>query len=127
MGPRGVMTIGGLPEGTPIGGCRAGTGGGARVGLSCGLGVGILAEEEDGEQTALLSEGEVTEEVVVPRIEELGGPPGDGAFLLRSDRGEPQDSGVSSCIPPPQSALLSPTEGCPGLHSPPGSAACVSL
>lgn len=127
MGPLGVMTIGGLPEGTPTGGCRVGMGGGARVWLSCGLGVGILAEEDDGEQTALLSEGEVTEEVVGPRAEALDAAPGDGAFRRRSVNGDPQDSGVSSCTPPPHSAFPSPPEPCPGLHRPPGSAACVSL
>lgn len=97
MGPRGVITMGGLPEGTPTGGCKVGTGGGGSVGLSCGLGVGILAEEdEDGEQTAALSEGEVTEEVEEANAEVVEGPPGDGALRRRSVNGVPQDSGVSS-------------------------------
>lgn len=128
MGPRGVITMGGLPEGTPTGGCKVGTGGGASVGLSWGLGVGILAEEEeDGEQTAAVSDGEGAEELDGAMAEEPEGPPGEGAFRRRSVRGVPQDSGVSSCTPPPQSSLPSPPGPCPVLHSAPGSAACVSL
>lgn len=72
MGPRGVITMGGLPEGTPTGGCKEGIGGGGSVGLSWGLGVGILAEvEEDGEQTAAVSEGEVAEAVEGAKVEVL--------------------------------------------------------
>lgn len=128
MGPRGVITMGGLPEGTPTGGCKEGTGGGGSVGLSWGLGVGILAEEEeDGEQTAAVSEGEVAEEVEGAKAEVEDGPPGEGAFRRRSDKGVPQDSGVSSCTPPLHSGLPSPAMPCPGLHSAPGRAAWVSL
>lgn len=127
MGPRGVITIGGLPEGTPTGGCKVGTGGGGSVGLSCGLGVGILAEEEDGEQTAPVSEGEVAEEVEGAKAPVVEGPPGDGALRRRSVSGVPQDSGVSSCTPPLHSGLPSPPAPCPGLHSAPGRAAWVSL
>lgn len=128
MGPRGVITMGGLPEGTPTGGCKLGTGGGGSVGLSWGLGVGILAEEEeDGEQTAAVSEGEAAEEVVRTTAEVAEGPPGEGAVRRRSANGVPQDSGVSSCTPPLHSSLLSPLAPCPGLHSAPGSAAWVSL
>lgn len=98
------------------------------MGLSWGLGVGILAEEEeDGEQTAAVSEGEVAEEVERAKAEVVEGPPGDGALRRRSVNGVPQDSGVSSCTPPLQSSLLSPPAPCPGLHSAPGSAAWVSL
>lgn len=128
MGPRGVITMGGLPEGTPTGGCKVGTGGGGSVGLSWGLGVGILAEEEeDGEHTAVGSEGEVAEEVQGAKAEEMEGPPGEGALRRRSVNGVPQDSGVSSCTPPLHSGLPSPPGPCPGLHNAPGSAACVSL
>lgn len=127
MGPRGVITMGGLPGGTPTGGCKVGMGGGGSVGLSCGLGVGILAEEEDGEQTAAVSEGEVAEEVERAKAEVVEGPPGEGALRRRSVSGVPQDSGVRSCTPPLQSILLSPPAPCPGLHSAPGSAAWVSL
>lgn len=96
------------------------------MGLSWGLGVGILAEEEeDGEQWAAVSEGEVAEEVQGANAEE--GPPGEGALRRRSVNGVPQDSGVSSCTPPLHSILPSPPIPCPGLHSPPGSAAWVSL
>lgn len=98
------------------------------MGLSWGLGVGILAEEEeDGEQTAAVSEGEVAEEVERAKAEVVEGPPGDGALRRRSVNGVPQDSGVSSCTPPLHSSLLSPPAPCPGLHSAPGSAAWVSL
>lgn len=76
IGPRGVITIGGLPEGTPTGGCKVGTGGGGSVGLSWGLGVGILAEE-DGEQMPAVSEGEVAEEVEGAKAEVADGPPGE--------------------------------------------------
>lgn len=128
MGPRCVITIGGLPGGTPTGGCKVGTGGGGREGLSCNLGVGILAEdEEDGEQTAAISEGEVAEDVEGAKAEAVDGPPGEGALRRRSVNGVPQDSGVSNCTPPLQSSLLSPPAPCPGLHSAPGSAAWVSL
>lgn len=127
MGPRGVITIGGLPEGMPTGGCNVGRGGG-RVGLSWGLGVGILPEvEEEGEHTTAVSEGEAAEEVEVAKAEVLEGPPGEGALRLISDNGVPQDSGVSSCTPPLHSGLLSPPAPCPGLHSAPGRAAWVSL
>lgn len=89
--------------------------------------MGILAEEEeDGEQTAA-SEGEVAEEVHGARAQVEEGPPGEGALRRRSVNGVPQDSGVSSCTPPLQSALPSPPGPCPGLHSAPGSAAWVSL
>lgn len=128
MGPRGVITMGGLPGGTPTGGCKVGTGGWGRVGLSWGLGVGILAEEEeDGEQTAAVSEGEVAEEVEGAKAEVVEGPPGEGTLRRRSVNGVPQDSGVSSCTPPLHSNLPSPPGPCPGLHSAPGSAAWVSL
>ncbi len=128
MGPRGVITIGGLPEVTPTGGCKVGTGGGGSVGLSWGLGVGILAEEDaDGEQTAAVSEGELAEEVQGAKAEVVEGPPGEGALRRRSVKGVPHDSGVSSCTPPPHSSLPSPPAPCPGLHSAPGSAAWVSL
>lgn len=121
MGPRDVITIGGLPEGTPTGGCKVEMGGACIEELSCGLGVGIFAEEEEeGEQTATESGGEVAEEVVE-------GPQGEGALRRRSAKGVPQDSGVSSCTAPPQSDLPSPPGPCPGLHSAPGSAAWVSL
>lgn len=127
MGPLGVITMGGLPEGTPTGGCKVGTGGGGSVGLSWGLGVGILAEEEDGEHTAAASEGEVAEEVQGAKAELAEGPPGEGALRRRSVNGVPQDSGVSSCTPPLHSGFPSPPGPCPGLHSAPGSAAWVSL
>lgn len=128
MGPRGVITMGGLPGGTPTGGCKAETGGGGSVGLSWGLGVGILAEEEeDGEQTAAVSEGEVAEEVQGAKAELEEGPPGEGALRRRSVNGVPQDSGVSSCTPPLHSGFPSPPGPCPGLHSAPGRAAWVSL
>lgn len=127
MGPRGVITIGGLPEGTPTGGCKAGRGGGGSVGLSWGLGVGILTEEEeDGEQTATVSEGEVAEEVEGVKAEQAEGPPGEGALRRSSVNGVPHDSGVSNCTPP-HSSLVSPPAPCPGLHNAPGSAAWVSL
>lgn len=126
MGPRGVITIGGLPGGTPTGGCREESGGGGSVGLSWGLGVVILAEDE-GEQMAAVSEGEVADEVDGARAEAQDGPPGEGILRRKSATGDPQDSGVSSCTPPPQSSLLSPPDPCPGLHSAPGSAAWVSL
>lgn len=127
MGPRGVITMGGLPGGTPTGGCKEGRGGGGSVGLSWGLGVGILAEEDEGEQMAAVSEGDVADEVDGARAEAHEGPPGEGILRRRSATGDPQDSGVSSCTPPPQSSLLSPPGPCPGLHSAPGSAAWVSL
>lgn len=128
MGPRGVITMGGLPEGIPTGGCKEGTGGGGSVGLSWGLGVGILAdEEEEGEQTAGVSEGEFAEELEGANAEVVEGPPGEGALRRRSDNGVPHDSGVSSCTPPLHSSLPSPPAPCPGLHSAPGSAAWVSL
>lgn len=126
MGPRGVITMGGLPGGTPTGGCKVGTGGWERVGLSWGRGVGILTEE-GGEQTAALSEGEVAEEVDGAKADGREGPPGDEALRRRSVKGVPQDSGVSSCTPPLQSGFPSPPAPCPGLHSAPGRAACVSL
>lgn len=127
MGPRGVITMGGLPEGTPTGGCKLGRGGGGRVGLSWGLGVGILSEEEeDGEQTATVSEGDVVEEVEGVIAVQEEGPPGDGALRRSSVNGVPQDSGVSNCTPL-HSILESPPAPCPGLHSAPGSAAWVSL
>lgn len=128
MGPRGVITMGGLPEGIPTGGCKEGTGGGGSVGLSWGLGVGILADdEEEGEQTAGVSEGEFAEELEGANAEVVEGPPGEGALRRRSDNGVPHDSGVSSCTPPLHSSLPSPPTPCPGLHSAPGSAAWVSL
>lgn len=128
MGPRGVITMGGLPEGIPTGGCKEGTGGGGSVGLSWGLGVGILADdEEEGEQTAGVSEGEFAEELEGANAEVVEGPPGEGALRRRSDNGVPHDSGVSSCTPPLHSSLPSPPAPCPGLHSAPGSAAWVSL
>lgn len=129
MGPLGVITMGGLPEGTPTGGCKAGTGGGGSVGLSWGLGVGILAEEdEDGEHTAAVSDGEVAEELEGAKAEVADGPPGEGALRRRSVNGVPQDSGVRSWTPAPlHSSLLSPPGPWPALHSAPGSAAWVSL
>lgn len=97
MGPLGVITMGGLPEGTPTGGCKLGTGGGTSAELSWGLGVGILAEVEDeGEQTPPVSGGEGAEEVEGPKAEILEGPPGEGGLRRRSVNGAPQDSGVSS-------------------------------
>lgn len=127
MGPRGVITMGGFPEGTPTGGCKLGRGGGGREGLSWGLGVGILTEEEeDGEQTATVSEGDVVEEVEGVIAEQEEGPPGDGALRRSSVNGVPQDSGVSNWTPL-HSILESPPDPCPGLHSAPGSAAWVSL
>lgn len=94
------------------------------MGLSWGLGVGILAEEEeDGEQTAAVSEGEVAEEVEGAKAELVEGPPGEGALRRRSVSGDPQDSGVSSCTPPPHSSFPSPPTACPGLHRAAGSAA----
>lgn len=127
MGPRGVITMGGLPEGTPTGGCRLGRGGGGSVGLSWGLGVGILAEEEDdGEHTATASEGGVAEEVEGVRAEQEDGPPGEGALRRSSASGAPQDSGVSSCSPL-HSNLASAAGAWPGAQSAAGSAACVSL
>ena len=119
IGPRGVITMGGLPGGTPMAGCMVGTGGGGKEGLSWGRGVGFLAEE--GEQTAPLSEGEAALELEWAIMDE-GPPPGDGALCRRSVKGVPQDSGVRSCTPVPPSILLSPRP-CPGLHNPPGSAA----
>lgn len=90
--------------------------------------MGILAEEEDdGEQTAAVSEGDVAEDVVAAKAEGPEGPPGEGALRRRSVTGDPQDSGVRSCMPPPHSSLPSPPGPCPGLHSAPGSAAWVSL
>lgn len=128
MGPRGVITMGGLPGGTPTDGCKVGTGGGGSVGLSCGLGVGILAEDEDdGEQTAAVSEGDVAEDVESGKADAQEGPPGEGALRRRSVKGVPQDSGVSSCTPPLHSGLPSPLAPCPGLHNAPGRAAWVSL
>lgn len=127
MGPLGVITMGGLPEGTPTGGCKFGTGGGTSAELSWGLGVRILAEVEDGEQTPAMSGGEGAEEIEGAKAEILEGPPGDGGLLRMSVNGAPQDSGVSSCTPPPQSGLLSPPAACAGLHSAPGREACVSL
>lgn len=54
-GPRLVITMGGLPGGTPMCGGGRGTGGG-RVGLSCGLGPGVeilavelMAADSDGD------------------------------------------------------------------------------
>ena len=90
--------------------------------------MGILAElDKEGEQTAAVSEGEVAEEVEGATAEVLECAPGEGALRRRSVNGVPQDSGVSSCIPPPQSGLPSPPAMCPGLHSAPGKAAWVSL
>lgn len=90
--------------------------------------MGILAEEEeDGEHTAAVSEGEVAEEVDGAIAEVVDGPPGEGALRRRSVNGVPQDSGVRSCTPPLHSSLPSPPGPCPGLHSAPGSAAWVSL
>lgn len=127
MGPRGVITMGGLPAGTPTGGCKVGRGGGGSAGLSWGLGVGILTEEEeDGEHTATVSEGEVAEEVEGVKAEQEEGPPGEGALRRSSANGVPQDSGVSNCIPL-HSNLVSPPVPCPGLHRAAGSAAWVSL
>ena len=98
------------------------------MGLSWGLGVGILdEEEEEGEQTAAVSEGEAAEEVEGASAEVLLGPPGEGALRRKSVNGVPQDSGVSSWTPPLHSILPSPPAPCPGLHNAPGSAAWVSL
>lgn len=118
-GPRGVITMGGLPGGTPMEWCMVGIGGGGKVGLSWDLGVGFLAEE--GEQMVPLSDGEVAVELEGASTE-LVGPPGDGALRRMSVMGAPQDSGVRSCIPAPPSDLPS-TGPCPALHKPPGSAA----
>lgn len=116
-GPRGVITIGGLPKGTPMGECREGCGGGGKVGLSWGLGVGFL---EEGEQTVPVSEGEAAVELEGTGTE--GFAPGEGALRRKSPKGVPQESGVKSCNPVLLSDLPS-TGPCPGLHRPPGSAA----
>lgn len=93
------------------------------MGLSWGLGVGILTEEEeDGEHTATASEGEVADDVEGVRAEQEEGPPGEGALRRSSANGVPHDSGVSNWSPP-QSNLASP----PALHRAAGSAAWVSL
>lgn len=90
--------------------------------------MGILTEEEeDGEQTAAVSEGEAAEDVEGAKTEVAEGPPGEGALRRRSVSGVPQDSGVSSCTPGLHSGLPSPPAPCPGLHSAPGRAAWVSL
>lgn len=50
------------------------------MGLSWGLGVGILAEEDkDGEQWVAVSEGEAAEDVEGANAEVVEGPPGEGA------------------------------------------------
>lgn len=134
-GPRGVITIGGLPGGTPRDGWRPGTGGGGgggTEGLSWGgRGVGFFAEDEDEEDeddaeehTALCSDGEPDVEMDGPAVDTA--PPGDGALRRNSLRGVLQDSGVRSCTPVGPS-LLPSTAVRGGLHRAPGRAAWVSL
>lgn len=129
-GPRGVITIGGLPGGIPRAGCKpaiGGGGGGGNAGLSCGRGVGIFIDDDDEEDedeeehTVPVSDGD-------PEVDPEGpatvvAPPGEGALRLRSSfRGALQDSGVRSCIPDALSDFVS-LVGRGGLHKPPGSAA----
>lgn len=149
-GPRWVITMGGLPGGTPRDGCRpGGTGWGGRGGgggpvalASCdGLGVGIFTDDADEddeddaeEQTAWCSDGDPDADPDGPADV---GPPGDGALRRSSLSGVLQDSGVRSCTPPappgppaPPPSPLPPSGPGPrggGLHRPPGRAACVSL